>query len=165
MGSGKTTVGKLLSESLKQKFIDTDNEILELSAELSVPDIFEKHGEHEFRRLETAVAEKISGLSDDLVVATGGGMIINQKNQSYLRINSKIILLDTNFENIQKRVEAEMQEKSMTRPLFSDIEQARTLFETRAPVYQSVCDIKVSTNDKSPQQITQEIIATLQNTK
>jgi shikimate kinase len=157
MGSGKTTVGKLLAEILSCKFLDTDYEILKLSGSASVSEIFLKEGEASFRNWENQVAKNISKIETFLVVASGGGMIANPANRPFLKTNAKLVYLETNFENIRARVELEIKEKDLTRPLFSDISEAQKLFETRIAIYESNSDLTVCTDNKTPSDIAKEI--------
>ena len=90
-GSGKSTIGKLIAEKLKWKFIDLDIEI-EKSANSKIKEIVETQGWEYFRTLESNMVKKISK-RDKLVIATGGGTIIDPSNEKLLKKNGKIIYL------------------------------------------------------------------------
>ncbi len=159
MGSGKTTVGKLLAQNLNFRFMDTDQEIIQISGNNSVAEIFEKYGETRFRELETNIAIKISKQTENYVVSTGGGMIISTKNFEIIKTDAKIIYLKTNFETIKERVEIEIIEKNLIRPLFSNIADARNLYDQRKSVYETNSDCLVVTDDKSPVEIVNIIVS------
>jgi len=82
MGTGKTTVGKLLAGKLNFTFVDTDH-LIEEKCGISIPDYFKKYGEKNFRLQETEVAKELGG-ENSLVIGTGGGMMINPVNVSLL---------------------------------------------------------------------------------
>ena len=91
-GVGKTTIGKALSKEMKRGFIDTD-EIIANEAKLEIQDIFSTYGEDYFRKLESNLIDKISK-DNNLIISTGGGIILNGKNIRKLKENGVIILLD-----------------------------------------------------------------------
>ena len=124
MGSGKTTIGKYLSQQLDYRFIDTDTTIATI-AEKSIPEIFSTEGESYFRELETKVLEELSTYTR-CVIATGGGIIQKQVNWSYLR-QGLVVWLDTDLHILQKRLAGDE-----SRPLVSQLE---SLLTTRRPLY------------------------------
>jgi len=83
MGCGKTTVGEIISEIGGLSFVDTDT-LIESRVQMTVPQIFEKHGEPYFRALETEAAKQ-AGSHTNAVIATGGGMILSADNMKHLR--------------------------------------------------------------------------------
>lgn len=101
-GSGKTTIGKLIAEKLKWKFIDLDEEI-EKSEKTKIKDIVENKGWEYFRDLEKKVTKKISG-NNKLVIATGGGTIIDPENEKHLKKNSKLVYLYVKPEICAQRI-------------------------------------------------------------
>ena len=150
MGSGKTTVGHHLAQSLDYRFIDTDQTI-EAIANQPVSDIFAQSGEGYFRELETKVLAELSVYTRS-VVATGGGIIQQQMNWSYLRYGL-IVWLDVDLEILKKRVA-----KDQTRPLADKLE---SLLETRRPLY-SQADMQIAIKpEMCPQEISAQIIATM----
>lgn len=105
MGSGKSTVGKFLSNVLGYKFIDMDEEI-EKSEGKKIKDIFKQYGEKFFRKLEKDLLKKIVKMPEDLVVATGGGVIKERENREILK-NHKTIFLKMEPEELIRRVKEE----------------------------------------------------------
>ncbi|HEY9772088.1 MAG TPA: shikimate kinase [Coleofasciculaceae cyanobacterium] len=147
MGSGKTTVSKHLAQSLDYRFIDTDRTI-EAIAKKPISAIFEQEGEAYFRDLETKVLAELSVYTRS-VISTGGGIIQEQINWSYLR-QGLIVWLDVDLETLKKRVA-----QDRTRPLAEKLE---LLLETRRPLY-AQADIHISTKpEEAPQEVSTQII-------
>ena len=138
MGSGKTTIGKHLAKDLNYRFLDTD-EIIETVAKKSISDIFLTEGEQYFRELETKVTAELS-IYTRSVISTGGGIIQQQMNWSYLR-HGLIVWLDTDLKILQKRL---AEDKS--RPLADKLE---SLLETRRPLY-AQADIRITIDQEQP---------------
>jgi shikimate kinase len=148
MGSGKTTVGKYLAESLNYRFIDTDQTI-EAIAKQPIPDIFEQSGEASFRELETQVLGELS-VYTRTVIATGGGIVQEQMNWSYLR-HGLVVWLDVDLEILEARVA-----EDQNRPL---ADKLKSLLATRRPLY-AQADLQVSPqSDQSPQAVAAQIEA------
>ena len=127
--SGKTTVGKEIAKVFGKKFIDTDDVVVEKKKE-SISDIFEKYGEGEFRKEERLAIEELSK-ENGLVIATGGGAVLDENNVRVLRRNGVILFLDRSLENLVA---------TLDRPLSSDTEKLKNLFEKRYDVYKSCAD-------------------------
>jgi shikimate kinase len=121
MGSGKSTVGKLLAEHLGYAFIDTDTTIEQLLKQ-SVTEIFQTAGEEEFRDVETQVLAEISAHTR-LVVATGGGIPIKRENWNHLH-QGLVVWLDPTVDVLVDRLQGDT-----TRPLLDDPEQLYTRLE------------------------------------
>jgi len=157
MGSGKTTIGQLLAAELKVAFRDTDHVIEEKSGR-SVADIFLEDGEDEFRALEKKVLRD-ELLSDDTVLALGGGAPISIDAQSALRaIASPVIYLDISLATVAPRIGF-----NRDRPLLlhNPRGQWQTLMEARRPIYESIADTIVDVNDKSESEIVDLILEDL----
>ncbi len=157
MGSGKTTIGQLLAAELKVAFRDTDHVIEEKSGR-SVADIFLEDGEDEFRALEKKVLRD-ELLSDDTVLALGGGAPISMDAQSALRaIASPVIYLDISLATVAPRIGF-----NRDRPLLlhNPRGQWQTLMEARRPIYESIADTIVDVNDKSESEIVDLILEDL----
>jgi shikimate dehydrogenase len=134
MGSGKTTLAKILADALGWKAIEMDDLILKKSGRQSVAEIFEKDGESVFRKLEAQIAKELSN-TNNKIISTGGGVIANAKNIANLKKNGRIIYLKDSFENIRGRLK-----KDKTRPLFQDLKKAKKLFQLRQPLYAKYAD-------------------------
>ncbi|MBI5223762.1 type I 3-dehydroquinate dehydratase [Candidatus Micrarchaeota archaeon] len=156
MGSGKTTVGKLLSKHLKKDLIDLDQKI-ELKTGKSISEIFERYGEDEFRRIETEELQKaLEG--DAKVIACGGGAILRRENLEQLEKNAVVIWLFAQPETIIKRTKG-----NEKRPLLKSktqkerIERIYSMLEQRIPLYSQCADLVISTERKTVENITKLI--------
>ena len=148
MGSGKTTVGKVLSKILKLNFVDTDI-LIEKKCGLKITKIFDKYGEKYFRRKEEKVI--LDALLNDKkpsIIALGGGAFLNKKLQKIILKETISIWLDTTIELIYKRCK-----KSNQRPLLYEgnnknlKEIIKNLLKIRKPIY-SKAKFTVKTNEK-----------------
>ena len=154
MGSGKSTVGKLLAKLLGYTFVDTDA-FIEQQEGMTINDIFAKHGEAHFRALETEVAKTLSG-KKHLVIATGGGMVLNRINAETLRSSSLSVWLKITPETVLERLKDDT-----SRPLLNraDKKEAVTnLLMQRDAVYSSSCDITLNADD-TPEKIAETILS------
>ena len=158
MGTGKTETGQILAERLDRRFVDTD-QLVESEAGLSIPLIFEKHGEEYFRDLESDVLKKLSGYEPgSLVVATGGGVVLRTENRSLLKKLGFVCLLWASAEEIYRRVA-----KTGNRPLLNETDPFRIiieLLEAREACYRD-CDFEIDTTAKTPQQVASTILSCL----
>ncbi|OIO24984.1 hypothetical protein AUJ14_05075 [Candidatus Micrarchaeota archaeon CG1_02_55_22] len=102
MGSGKSSLGKILAERLHWRFIDTDDEI-ERSAGRSIHEIFSEDGEPAFRHLEADVIARVSKLKN-VIIATGGGAVLDPRNVSTLRHNGRVFYLSASPEKLVARL-------------------------------------------------------------
>lgn len=142
MGCGKTTVGNALKKATGFPLYDTDLEI-EHSEGRSISDIFSTFGEPYFRATEQKVIKELS-LKNNIIIATGGGAVMNSENAKTLKSTGLVVFLDVTAETVIKRLKDDT-----TRPLLmrEDKETAvRELLESRRPVYEAVCDIKIDAN-------------------
>jgi 3-dehydroquinate synthase len=114
MGTGKTTVGKLLADYLNYRFIDTD-ELIESRNKLSISDIFQELGEEAFREMERAIVKEIAEL-DGVVISTGGRLMLDPENVNALSRNSRVLCLVATPDEILTRVS---EDQGHTRPLLS----------------------------------------------
>ena len=104
MGSGKTTIGKMLAQHLLYTFVDTDD-VIEATTGMTVPQIFEIHGEEHYRDLEHNAVKELASRKKSHVIATGGGVMTLQRNVDVFRAHGdKIIFLDIPFEVCYKRI-------------------------------------------------------------
>jgi len=154
MGSGKSTIGRLLAEKLNMKFIDIDKEI-EKKEGKSIKDIFKEKGESYFRELEKKEIELFSEKSG-YVVSTGGGLGANKDNMEKMKKNGIVIWLDVSLEEVLKRCG-----NDKNRPLLQlPFEELKKLYEERKKIY-SLADIHIDVNSKTPQEILKEIYENL----
>jgi len=157
MGSGKTTIGQLLASQLGIPFRDTDH-VIEEKAGKSVSDIFLEDGEDEFRILEKKVLRD-ELLSDNTVLALGGGAPISVDAQSALRaIASPVVYLDISLATVAPRIGF-----NRDRPLLlhNPRGQWQTLMEARRPIYESIADSVIDVNEKSESEIVNLVMEVL----
>ena len=143
-GAGKTTVGRILAEKLGMSFCDTDEEIEKIAGE-SPEKIIEKYGEERFREIETEVAESVS-LLRGVVIATGGGTILREKNVEKLRSCGVVIWLGRDLNLLAQN----------NRPLSKNMPISR-LFKQREEYYVAASDKKIE-NDEAAEKTAEKII-------
>ena len=154
MGSGKTTVGMQLSKFFKKKFIDTDS-LIESKTGVNVMTIFELEGEQGFRRREKNLLNELLG-QKNLVIATGGGIVIEDENRRLLQQLGTIFYLKANPLHLSNRLK-----KDKTRPLLQNVDlfvKLNDLFTQRDRLYRSVANYIIETENKKLHEIKQEII-------
>ncbi len=153
MGAGKSTIGRHVAELLHKHFLDSDHEI-ELRTGASVSLIFEIEGEEGFRRREAAVIEDLTS-RDDIVLATGGGVILAESNRQVLKSRGVVVYLQAPIDTLLSRTQ-----RDRNRPLLRDGER-RTKFtdimRIREPLYLSTAHIVAATDHRAPPIIAQEI--------
>ena len=119
MGTGKSSIGKLLAEQLEYTFIDTDS-VIEEQEGMTISKIFRIKGEVSFREMEKRVLKRLTEeySRKGFVMSTGGGMPCSSENLNYMRQNGKLIYIKSNIDNIIERVN-----KSNTRPIIQRLEK------------------------------------------
>ena len=160
MGTGKTAVGKALAEKLGRKFVELDS-LIEQKAGKSIPDIFQQDGEMAFRELEIEVTKEVSK-DRNLVIACGGGIVLNKINIDRLRQQSRIVYLTASPKVILKRVSGDGGE----RPLLKAASKAlniRGLLDFRKPFYERAADIKIDTSKLDIDSVAEQIISKLKD--
>lgn len=148
MGTGKSTVGRLVAQAACLIFVDTDARIV-LREGRSIPRIFADDGEAAFRRIELDVLRELAAHSGQ-VIATGGGALISPQARQAVEGDNLIVCLTAAPEVIARRLAS-----SSDRPL---AQQWRELLVQRQPVYQSFPHI-IDTSHRPPQRVAQEIVA------
>ncbi len=141
MGSGKTTVGKLLSKQLRRSFYDTDHEIVRRTG-VTIPMIFEVEGEDGFRKREELVIEELTKL-DGVILATGGGAIISAKNREQLKQHGTVVYLRGTVDELWQRTRHDR-----NRPLLQTSDpkaRLRELYAQRDPLYREIADVIIDT--------------------
>lgn len=148
-GSGKTTIGKLLEQKINLKFIDTD-EIIVNNENRSINDIFATDGEKYFRQIEFEVVRKVSE-QNDLIISTGGGVVLNQENIDNLKKNGIVFYLKTSVDTLVNRLK-----NDTTRPLLKTddlrLKLEKMLFD-RATFYEKADYIIKNDNDNIEQTV------------
>ena len=157
MGSGKTTVGRVLAKKLNKRFIDSDHEI-EARTGASVALIFEIEGEEAFRRREAEVIRELTGL-DDIVLATGGGAILHAPSRALLAARGTVIYLRASVNSILQRTSHDK-----NRPLLQTADPRRRIEELscqREPLYSEMAHIVIDTGRPNVQFLVQCILTQL----
>lgn len=153
MGTGKSSIGRRLARELHLKFIDTDG-LIEKEAGKSIAQIFAEHGEGYFRKLESKAIEDVASKAN-VIIATGGGAIVNPENLEALKKNGIVICLTASIDSILARVGS-----GDERPLLSEggkREAISNLLKQREPFYKKA-DFIIDTTAKSTKEVVEEIL-------
>ena len=154
MGAGKTTIGRLLARKLNRRFIDSDHEI-EARTGATIPWIFEIEGEACFRKREADVIRDLTA-QEGLVLATGGGAVLNPESRAYLAERGTVIYLRAAIGSILQRT---AHDKS--RPLLQTADpraKLEQLLEQRDPLYREIADLVIDTGRPNVQSMVQTIL-------
>ena len=155
MGSGKSSVGKILANKLQFSIIDIDKEI-EKDEKLSIKEIFEKKGENYFREIES---KYLLRKRNSAVVSCGGGIVLNKKNREFLKTSGYTIYLKSSIPTLEKRL---LNENS--RPLLSNNNFKETLiniYSKRKILYNSAANTTIITDRRSVKEVCELIIKKL----
>ncbi|MFQ6677596.1 MAG: shikimate kinase [Fidelibacterota bacterium] len=153
MGSGKTTVGKLLADKLQTAFIDLD-EMIETNTQKTVRDIFEQNGELHFRKLESETLVNVN--QKNSVVACGGGIVLKKSNRSFMRLTGKVVFLNSSIDELVNRLKT-----APDRPLLKGgqvKEKMNNIWIERKKYYKETAHITINVDGQTPKQITELII-------
>ncbi len=153
MGTGKSSVGIKLAEKFGMVFIDMDKEI-EKVTHMSINQIFRKHGEKRFRSEERLLAKKL-GFKKNLVIATGGGVVLNEENVEALEANGVLICLEASPEEILKRVKRKRACRPLIKKEYGENE-IRAMLQERE-VFYARSDFRINTDNKEPRVVAEEI--------
>ncbi len=158
MGTGKSTIGRMLASQLNKEFFDSDAEV-ERKTGVAISWIFEAEGEDGFRERESAVIDELTR-RQGIVLATGGGTVKREINRSYLSSRGTVIYLYTPVEKQYQRTY-----KDKKRPLLqtqNPKEVLENLMKERDPLYRSVADFVVDTSELGVRAVVQRIVHLLQ---
>ena len=154
MGSGKSTVGRMLARQLRFRFLDTDK-LVEERAGMTIAEIFARHGEAHFRECETSALESLRGARQH-ILATGGGIVTVPENIPLLRSLGLVVLLKADPEEIYRRVS-----RNSERPLLQ-VEDPRKrvldLMAERLPLYESAAYFQVDSTRLRHEDVTAKIL-------
>ena len=154
MGAGKSAVGRQLARMLHLEFVDSDAEI-ESRTGVDIPFIFEKEGEAGFRKREAKVIEDLSQ-KDGIVLATGGGAIMDPRNRNHLGARGFVVYLKTSVDQQLSRTR-----KGRNRPLLENGDPRavlEALMATREPLYREIADLTVDTDRRKVRDVANEIL-------
>jgi shikimate kinase len=157
MGAGKTTIGRLLAESLHMDFVDSDHEI-EQRTGASIPWIFDVEGEAGFRKRECSVINELTQRTNT-VLATGGGAVLSTENRQALQARGTVIYLSASLEQLMKRTS-----RDKNRPLLQTENPQSKLEEIlniRDPLYREISDIVINTDKTDVRSSLKSIISAL----
>lgn len=155
MGTGKSTVGRLLARRLGLKFVDLD-ELIEAEAGMTIKDIFASKGEPYFRDLESGVVKKLASgaFGSSLVVSTGGGAVIRRENRSLFKAWGRLVCLRASVDEVLRRVGDRTDRPLLARP--DRREAIETLLDEREAAYRD-CDLEVDTTGVSIEKVAEKI--------
>lgn len=156
MGTGKTTVGKILAETLGLGLVDIDSEI-EKDAGMAINDIFTYFGEPRFREMETAAVKKFTVVKSTAIkiISTGGGIVLRDENMSCLRENGIIVCLMATPDIILSRLSDKDDRPLLKVP--DPLAKIKELLDFRRPYYERA-DAVIDTNGKEPLAVAKEIM-------
>ncbi len=157
MGVGKSSIGRRLSARLAMPFVDADTEI-EKAAGMSIPDIFARHGEPDFRSGEARVIARLLDAGPQ-VLATGGGAFMNEATRDAIKTKGVSIWLSAEFDVLVRRVAKRKNDRPMLQT-DDPAETLRQLLKVREPVY-ALADIAVQSRDTAHDSIVDEIVEAL----
>ena len=154
MGTGKTSLGKLLAEKLGRGFVDLDQKI-EQDTGMTIPQIFEKYGEKYFRELEKNAVKEVAARKN-LVIATGGGTVKDEENIRLLKESGVMVCLTTEPEEIFRRTERRGERPVLDAGDEDRLNTIKKLLAERQKFY-AQADYTVDTTNWSPLQIMNDI--------
>ena len=159
MGAGKTTIGRQLATLLQKRFLDADHEI-EKRTGVTIPVIFEIEGEPGFRRRESTVIGELTQ-EKDIVLATGGGVVLWEANRQALQQRGTVVYLQADIETLVERTR-----RDRNRPLLQTEDprgKIEELLREREPIYRQMAEVVVDTGQRAPASVARDIIARLKD--
>lgn len=157
-GSGKSTVGKRLAKRLGLPVVDTDT-LIEAQASQSIREIFASEGEAGFRQREALAVAQVAAGDAPAVVALGGGAMLLPANQQILRSTGSVVWLQGSPAALLERIQAD-QTTAERRPRLSqhgDYDEVVEVLAAREPIYRQLADLIVDTDQRSPDELVEEI--------
>ena len=157
MGSGKTTVAKILGKKMNRPVVELDD-VIEEKIGITISEMFANHGEKAFRDVEQEVLKEISD-KESLIVSCGGGVVLRQENCQVMKGTGKAVLLYA-----EPSVLVERLKNDTKRPLLANdasLERITNLLMRRILMYEEAADIFVDTTNKTPEEVADEIMTKL----
>ena len=151
--TGKTTIGKILARRLSFDFIDTDR-IIEQHAGSTILEIVETYGWKRFRQIEKQMLLNVKN-SENTVIATGGGIIMDHDNQQFIKKNGFCVWLDADIKTIMVRLNTDNKTKN-SRPMLTNkdlLKETNELRKLRNPLYKKTAHIRIDTSFYTPEEI------------
>lgn len=159
MGAGKTTVGRMLAKRLRVEFVDADHEI-EARTGVPIPTIFEIEGEAGFRKRESQVIDDLTQQSD-LVLATGGGAVLDPINRQHLQTRGRTVYLFAAPEVLYERTRTDR-----SRPLLQvedRLAKLQQLYAQRDPLYREIAHLVIEVGQTQASQVVRRILQALES--
>jgi shikimate kinase len=156
-GSGKTTVGKILARKLGRELVEMD-ELVTRRAGLAIPEMVEKYGWSKFRDIEAEITSEVAE-RDNIVNATGGGVVTRGENVMKLKKAGVLVWLKASVDTLLERIG-----EDTTRPLLvgkTQREDMEITLKERKPLYKRTADLVVDTENKTPEEVAEAIIKSL----
>jgi shikimate kinase len=154
MGSGKTTVGKLLAKQLGYNFVDTDH-LIEQRCGMTVQELFKTRGEEVFRIMEADIAREL-GTGQGMVISTGGKLMLNPTNARALGTSGRVFCLVASPEETLRRVSVDSGTKRPLLDTTNPLDQIVGLLQERQDGYSRFC--RIVTTDKSPAEVAENLL-------
>ena len=148
MGVGKSSVAPFLDG----RFVDMD-QVIEEKIGMSIADCFAKEGEASFRQIESETLEALLQEGDDVIISTGGGVVVTERNRQLLKKNSKYnIWLHASFDVVYDRIKNDTKNQ---RPLFLNHskEEFKAIYDGRMALYQSLADLVITVDNRTPEEV------------
>lgn len=158
MGSGKTTIGKMLASKLHLPFIDIDKKI-EQKEKMVISDIFKENGENYFRKIESDILKKYSSLNE-FVISTGGGAVLSQDNKKILNNGYKIYLkisIDAQYNRVKHRKHRPLLIEGDLKTILKDLD------EVRGVIYSDLADLVVDVSYLDKEDVLSSIMNQIEN--
>jgi shikimate kinase len=159
MGTGKSSVGRILERQTGLDRFDTD-EMISSKFSMPIQKIFSKHGEERFREAETEALHSLTGKQSAIIV-TGGGIITKAENIDLLRELGTVVWLDADHATLRARID-----RLADRPLLQTVDPPASLSEllqARNPLYRNAADIRVDISQKTPKEIAELILKNIRS--
>ena len=159
MGTGKSSVGKILERQTGLNRFDTD-EMISSKFSMPIPEIFSKYGEEKFREAEMEALQSLRG-NQSAIIVTGGGIVSKAENIDLLRELGTVVWLDGDYETLRARID-----RLGDRPLLQTPDPPASLselLEARNPLYRNAADIRVDISQKAPEEIAELILKNIRS--
>jgi len=153
MGSGKSTIGKLLAQNLQMNFIDLDDAI-ETNAKKTVADLFEQDAVSHFRKLESEAL--VNTRQKNSVIACGGGIILDKLNRNQLQSSGKVVYLQASISQLVKRLKSKNDRPLLNGKQIED--ELNHIWNERKKLYEETAHMIINVDKQKPEQITKHII-------
>ncbi|MFC1478854.1 shikimate kinase [Candidatus Margulisiibacteriota bacterium] len=162
MGTGKTAISNLLSKELGREIIDTDK-LITSKAGKPIADIFADDGEPHFRMLESSVLESLLEVQDK-IIATGGGIILNENNRNLLKQLGKVVLLEARPQVIIDRLKGDTARPLLQGSNEEKLSKIGELLNIRQSLYEGTADLIIDTSNLSQKRVVEEITGSISET-